>query len=138
MAEEESPLPAVWSGAVDAQGLPDGAGEMTYPNGDTFSGTMAAGVMTGEGKYTFSADGSVFEGTYANGARVSGRAAFSDGSVYNGAWEGSEISGKGVYEYKDGSKFSGSFSKGKKDGAGKCVIPNATPPMPTPETSETP
>ena len=58
----------VYVGEVQ-DGVPNGQGTWTHPNGDKYVGTWKGGKMNGQGTYTFS-DGEKKPGYYMNGEYV--------------------------------------------------------------------
>jgi hypothetical protein len=63
---------------------PPGEDEEEKP-GDSYTGTLVAGVRSGRGKYTWS-NGNVYEGGYQAGLKHGqGVMKFADGSKYEGA-----------------------------------------------------
>mmetsp|Transcript_25910 Transcript_25910/g.31449 ORF Transcript_25910/g.31449 Transcript_25910/m.31449 type:complete len:211 (+) Transcript_25910:102-734(+) len=138
--EEEPPPPVTWKtippepeegeepaepeeGERDEEGVPIGTGCMTYPDGATFVGTLAAGgKRTGKGKYTF-ANGAVFEGDYVDNVKTgSGTMTYPDGSSYTGGWVSDKKEGEGVYKYASGDVYKGGFKADKKDGDGSYLF----------------
>jgi hypothetical protein len=104
-----------YTGKLNANKLPDGAGKATYQDGRIYEGPFVNGIRQGsKAKFTFS-DGNVFEGSFAGDQFAKGKltshqsdsygmyfvGAFHDGQPYNGTWYN-----------KDGSKY-GSIKNGK-------------------------
>lgn len=90
----ESKRNYVYSGAVDADGVPNGQGTAQYPE-------------------TKSSSSSVFTGTFANGITNNGEMKFSTGEKYKGEFDKDGNYTKGTYWDKDGYYFVGTFSKGQ-------------------------
>lgn len=85
---------------------------------EVYIGTMAEGLKTGHGKYTWP-DGSTYEGDYADDQRHGkGTMTFANGDVYKGQFVFGVIAGDGLYRYKNGDIYRGLFYKGKRDGKG--------------------
>ena len=61
--------------------------------------------------------------TYSSGK---GEFQFQDGSVYKGAFENGRFSGKGTLAYSSGTVYTGSWKNGEKNGHGKLSLPNGT------------
>lgn len=93
----------VYSGQVNAEGLPDGSGKASFNNGDVCEGTFVNGKIDGDSiKYAFS-DGDVFMGTLKNGSLVNGK----------------------YTDHKSGSYFIGSFNDNQPS-VGKWYNKNGT------------
>ena len=76
-----------YSGPVDADGMPDGAGKVMFDNGDRLEGSFKNGNAEGEDcKYYFKS-GDKFEGTMQNNEFVRGRYSLPDGSYFDGTFE---------------------------------------------------
>jgi len=58
------------------------AGHCRYQNGEKFVGEYLDGKRSGVGKLTRT-----------------------DGNIYEGAWEGAHLNGRGTCEYGDGSRY---------------------------------
>ena len=71
-------------------GVPDGFGSFTVPNGDKFVGEYKDGVKNGQGTYTWS-----------------------DGRKYVGEWKDGVKNGQGTSTYTDGSKYVGELKDGE-------------------------
>lgn len=95
-------------------GLPDGAGTVTFYNGDELSGSFEKGILSGDGRFK-SADGSTYEGAWEDGMRH-GRGTFNwaRGSSYIGEWNEDERHGKGVFTWSNGNRFEGEFRNNKR------------------------
>ncbi|NGZ77061.1 MORN repeat-containing protein [Saccharibacillus alkalitolerans] len=72
---------ATYYGQVE-NGLPDGRGTIKWPGGKSYSGTFADGKRSGTGKY-------INEYTDASSG-------YRHKTVYNGAWSGDRMNGKGT------------------------------------------
>ena len=84
-------------------GVPNGFGSFTGPNGDKFVGTFKEGDTNGEGKFYY-IDGDVFEGFYKNGERNGeGTLTFGDGTIMSGMFVDDTAEGKHKMTNPDGS-----------------------------------
>lgn len=54
-----------YSGRVNSDGMPNGRGEATFSNGDTFVGTFDEGAIM-SGRYTWAQDGMYFDGAFTD------------------------------------------------------------------------
>lgn len=72
-------------GQTDANGIPNGSGELTYATGEKFIGTFNNGCLTGKGRWLTSY-GQTFEGMFKNGKQVEcdGILTERNGTVYKG------------------------------------------------------
>ncbi len=70
----------------------------------------------------FRANGDVFTGTFANGAKSMGVIKYADnGEQYSGSWEGVVFHGQGVYNFANGDVYDGLFVNGQRSGVGKLT-----------------
>lgn len=91
-------------------------GEEKQP--ETFTGNLQEGVREGSGKYTWP-DGSTYEGEYKHGIRHGkGTIKFADGGMYTGTFCDGQLSGTGLMKYSNGDIYKGGFEKGHKEGQG--------------------
>lgn len=90
----ESKRNYVYTGAVDANGVPNGQGKAQYPE-------------------TKSSSSSTFTGTFVNGIPSNGELIFSTGIRYKGEFDKDGYYTNGTIWDKDGYYFVGSFSKGQ-------------------------
>ncbi|EPY31634.1 phosphatidylinositol-4-phosphate 5-kinase [Strigomonas culicis] len=95
----------------------DGKGEVTYANGDTFSGLLRDGAVAEdeEGQYTFT-DGRVYVGTFRGGKRHGrGRLTQANGDYYEGAFVENTCTGEGRASYGGGARlYHGLWRDGRK------------------------
>lgn len=89
----ESKRNFVYSGTVDAAGLPHGKGEAQYP----------------ETKSSGSAD---FKGTFEHGITKEGVMNFKNGTKYSGTFNAEGYYAEGIWTEKDGYYFKGTFKDG--------------------------
>ena len=137
----------VYSGAVNDDGVPDGAGSIAFANGDTWSGTMSAGrplqlnchfkyaggdIYDGEMNTETSAamaphgigtkrfvDGSMYSGCYQHGMRNGeGTMLYANGDVYTGDWQNDRRHGHGVLSLHDGVRYEGGWMDDVQEGRG--------------------
>lgn len=90
----------VFKDGTKLSGLINGKAEITYPNGDTYTGTVENGVRNGNGTYTW------YNASKAEIAK------------YVGEWKDGAMHGVGAYFYTSDAypKLSGSFENGKPKG----------------------
>lgn len=82
----------------ETRNLADDQVEITYKNGDVYTGDVNNGKREGEGKYEFE-----------------------NGDAYEGGFEDGEINGKGTYTFDNGDEYEGSFLNGNAHGYGTYV-----------------
>jgi hypothetical protein len=71
-----------------------------------------------QGKFSF-ANGTVYEGDFANG-NFEGKGSYSFGTgMYEGEWKAGKYHGKGFLLNADGSSYTGSFEAGLQHGEGE-------------------
>lgn len=95
--ERFQPLPYFGGGsphslAMQDQQLATGRGEITWPNGDYYSGEFQQGMMHGEGKLVY-ANGDWYEGAFRYGEKH-GKGNWhsnSDGTHYSGEWDNGQL-----------------------------------------------
>jgi hypothetical protein len=106
------------------EGVKEGVGKITFPNGDKYHGQWKSNKIHGEGTY-FYANGDIYSGQWEN-CKKHGEGAYvykSDDSQLVGSWvNGSITSGKWVF--KDGTSWHGSFKNQKPIGRGVFYLPN--------------
>ena len=83
-------------------GVAEGRGSYTWPNGDVYEGDYKAGVKEGWGRHTTAA-GDVYEGEWRAGVKQGqGKQTWVNGDVYEGNYSGGVRSGQGTYTYANG------------------------------------
>lgn len=103
-------------------GLPAGQGRVEWRNGDSYEGTLAAGLRTGKGSFVSKDGGFRYEGDWRDNAQNGrGKTTFDDGDVYEGDMVGGLFHGQGTYRSKDGWRYEGEWKNGVKDGQGKLT-----------------
>ncbi|GMI21647.1 hypothetical protein TeGR_g8081 [Tetraparma gracilis] len=100
-------------------GIREGSGSMTYPNGDSYEGEWKNGQMEGEGTYMYKTSGDVYSGTFVGGKKHgAGLYEFGkDKSVIKGTWEAGQVT-EGEWNLKGCAVYTGKFTNGKPDGEG--------------------
>jgi len=80
--------------------------------------------FTGTGRAAYT-NGDVYEGQYQDGKKH-GQGVYTsrDGSVYTGGYENDQRSGQGKQTSTDGSVFEGNFANGQRSGQGSCKYAN--------------
>lgn len=95
-------------------GLPHGAGIVSYFNGNKLDGTFDKGVIKGEGTLRLAA-GDVYTGPIVEGKREGkGSYKWARGSSYVGQWSDDMRNGQGVFTWNNGSRFEGEFRDNKR------------------------
>lgn len=92
-----------------------GVGSYTYPNGDVYSGKWKGDKRHGKGVYVVKETSSQLVGTWSNGTLTQGRWVMEDGTVFDGAFEGSTPSGKGTFTFENASVVVGEYKKNEND-----------------------
>ena len=99
----------LYNGPVDANGCPNGAGSLAFPQGDRYIGEFVKGRRRGNGTYTF-ACGDVYEGLWKNDVRHGmGVLRYANGDVYKGTWSNDARSGQGALVFACGGSFVGQW-----------------------------
>lgn len=97
----------------------DGAAEVKYANGDSFTGTFAGGLKDGPSNTYKYANGAEYTGPYSKGIREGkGRQVYPDHSSYEGEFSQGERHGMGTYKYASGESYTGQWEHGRKSGQG--------------------
>ncbi|MGK0441526.1 MAG: hypothetical protein ACJA0N_001325 [Pseudohongiellaceae bacterium] len=93
---------------------PQGAGVVSYYNGDKLEGIFKKGSLKGAGTLR-SVTGDVYTGIIVNGKREGvGSYRWARGSSYTGEWAGDARHGKGVFTWNNGARFEGEFRANKR------------------------
>ena len=82
-------------------GKPNGAGTMTWPDGNTYTGNWNNGVMSGQGKMIWS-----------------------NGNIYEGMWNKNNMDGKGKMIWHNGDSYDGDWKNSKRHGLGTLTLEN--------------
>ncbi|KAL5150093.1 Phosphatidylinositol 4-phosphate 5-kinase 9 [Glycine soja] len=99
-------------------------GELSLPNGESYSGSFLGNIPEGQGKYVWS-DGCVYEGEWRRGMRNGyGKIQWPSGVMYEGEFSGGYIHGTGAYIGPDNLTYKGRWRLNLKHGLGYQVYPN--------------
>ncbi len=108
----------VYKGYV-SDGLPNGAGELSLPNGEKYIGSFSSGQFNGNGIYYY-LDGTTFDGMWFEGEiNGSGTLTFADGSYIYGDFINGTPQGVCVYQNVNGDVYEGELKDGKRVGMGR-------------------
>ena len=101
----------VYKGEVE-NGVPNGQGALTSPDGRKYVGDFKDGLPYGQGTFTF-LDGWKYEGGWVFG-KYHGQGTWTSpsGYKYDGEWKDGMRSGQGTQTYPDGGKYEGSWKNG--------------------------
>ena len=101
--------------------IPEGLGNVQWPDGQYYKGEFKNGVFDGWGTYT--APGShVFIGLWKKGFMTKGQKKSENGEHYTGAFKKSLFDGYGVMNYSNNSKFECQWKNNFAHGKGKLTI----------------
>ena len=107
------------------RGVKTGVGELTYANGNSYSGHIDQGRRHGFGRYESVTENYVYEGINLNIA-VYFIEAVTDMCFPSGHWENDKKSGNGeiIQRTANAASYRGEFKEGKKHGRGilRCVF----------------
>lgn len=99
-------------------------GELSLPNGESYSGSLLGNVPEGQGKYVWS-DGCVYDGEWRRGMRNGfGKIQWPSGVMYEGEFSGGYIHGTGTYIGPENLTYKGRWRFNLKHGLGYQVYPN--------------
>ena len=88
-------------------------------------GEYRDGKRNGKGKYTFAANGCIYEGEYVNNLKHGhGILTYPDKSRYEGEFYEDKRSGQGTYIYSNHDIYIGNWKNDKKHGKGKYIYSN--------------
>lgn len=128
-------------------GTLSGSGKVTWDNGDTYEGAVAAGKRHGKGIFVWSngqtyegdwehdtpvgqakirfASGNQYEGSVANGLPQGiGQMRYASGDTYAGSFVAGVPHGKGIYHWRNGQRFEGDWVEERAQGHGKLRFAN--------------
>ena len=94
--------------------MKQGKGEMTFPNGDIYTGDWVGGRRTGVGLYLYQRSGNRYKGDYVDGAKQ-GRGTFwwttgvHAGDRYTGEFYAGKRQGLGTYTFANGDVYVGTW-----------------------------
>jgi len=95
-------------------GVPNGEGTETFPNGEKYVGEFKDGLPNGQGTETYPS-GSKFVGEYKDGLKNGqGTYTWSYGDKYVGDYKDGKQNGQGTYTWSDGYKYVGEFKNRKR------------------------
>lgn len=103
-------------------GKPDGQGVFYYPNGDRYEGQLLRGLRHGHG-LLYHENGSVTKGPWQQGESQNAIGA-GIGDRIAGCIEGDCQNGYGIYIFKDGARYTGTFRLGRPHGKGVVTYSN--------------
>lgn len=90
-------------------GLKEGKGTLTFPNGETYTGDWVSDIRHGNGKMKY-ADGVEYEGEFQNNQRHGkGKQNNPEAGVYVGEFEFNQYNGYGTLTFDDGRKIVGNW-----------------------------
>ena len=114
--KEDEDLSMKWEGRHTGgmvDGIRQGKGSATFPNGDVYKGDFRNGMRDGEG-VLLQADGVRYEGTWFRSMRHgTGRERWPNGDVYEGEYKLDKFEGKGALKTR-GGWYRGDFKDGVK------------------------
>lgn len=114
---------SVYGGDLNAEGILEGQGRLSWPNGAYYEGGFKNGLFHGKGKFV-NADGTQYEGDYVNGVEEGqGKIIYPSNTIYEGEFKDGLIHGQGKIIYDDGVHYEGTFNNEKPSGNGKLVRP---------------
>ena len=114
-------LKVSWTGACQ-NGYAEGAGTLTWSNGNRYEGEVRAGVANGKGKYYW-VNGDSYEGDFKEGHRDGvGTQYFGCSGRYQGTFHAGVIDGIGTFYLANGDRYEGDVRNGKMDGGGTLYL----------------
>jgi hypothetical protein len=93
-----------------------GDGSYFFANGDVYSGAWKEGVRSGEGTFMSARDESQLVGTWVNGAMITGKWMWKDGTSWHGPFKSSQPLGRGVFYFPNGMVQEGEFVQSLAEG----------------------
>lgn len=104
------------------EGLASGDGVAEYRSGMVVRGQFQQGVLQGQAEVVVPGVGMI-DGAFVDGRPVEGRAEYTNGDVYEGAFGDWAPSGRGLVVRANGERFGGTFVGGRPHGSGVFVSP---------------
>lgn len=102
-----------YTGFLNHDETPHGAGEFKGKDGSLYKGQFKEGLMSGLGDL-ITADGRHYTGEFRkNTPHGKGECLWPDGSRYKGSFREGQMHGIGVFTWADGSRFTGLFDKNR-------------------------
>ncbi len=110
-----------------AKGKRNGLGKFIWSNGDKYHGEFLDDVKNGKGNYYWggksSSQGDKYDGDWIKGNRTgAGLYQYANGDKYDGQWQNGLRHGKGVFSWVTGSTYEGNFYHGEKSGKGVYTV----------------
>ena len=116
-------LDGKYVGSINKNGIPNGSGTLSIPDGYKYEGEWKDGERNGRGTYTYR-DGNVYIGDFESGQKHgNGLLKFLNGNKYEGEWKKETRHGRGIYSWANGEKYVGEFKNGKFNGKGTYTFP---------------
>lgn len=85
-------------------------GEIRYPNGDLYNGSILEGMANGKGKMIYSAGGE-YDGYFMRDKKEGkGTWLMNTGNTYTGGFKNDQFDGNGKVNYQSGDIFEGKFT----------------------------
>ncbi len=107
--------------ALAAPALAQGDGELRYPDGTLYKGTLTNGVPDGRG-YFQDPNGTQYEGDVRMGERTgTGEALYANGNDYKGEFKNGKRDGTGTMTWALGGRYEGGWKNDRPSGPGKIV-----------------
>jgi len=111
-------------GSLDKNGIPNGAGVITFPDGKKYEGEWKNSKKHGKGTFTWQ-DGKKYFGEWINGEKHgNGTYLWTSGNKYEGEFKHDKRTGFGKYIWSNGDKYTGQWMNGKKNGQGTITFPD--------------
>ena len=105
-------------------GIQNGQGTYTLPDGGTYVGDVKDSKFHGQGVFTFP-DGGTYVGEYKDGRMYGqGTQTLSDGTKYVGQWKDDLTHGQGTITFTNGEKHVGEYKDGMANGQGTKTLSN--------------
>ena len=90
---------AIYTGEVAINDVPNGKGEVYWPDGSSYTGEFFKGMLHGKGIFHYT-NGDVYNGDFEYGYRSGeGKMIFANWDSYEGEWQADMMHGKGNYTF---------------------------------------